>query len=65
MKNQDCSGKKRMFSSHPFEGRKEIKREGGREGGNRRAEKGKNTSMVIYCTANFCIVHKAFSQLMI
>ena len=42
-----------------------IPEEGGREGGNRRAEKGKNTSMLIYCTANFCIVHKAFSQLMI
>ena len=32
MKNQDCSGKKGMFSSHPFDGRKEIKREGGRAG---------------------------------
>lgn len=64
MKNQDCSGKKGLFSSHPFDERKERKREGEREG-NRRAEKGKNTSMVIYCTEKFCMAHKAFSQLMI
>ena len=48
MKNQDCSGKKRMFSSHPFDGRKEIKREGGREQESREREEHIHVNL-LYC----------------